>query len=141
MATLERAIEIAVEAHKGQVDKAGAPYILHPLRLMLSFDSETERIVAVLHDVLEDTPWTSSQLREEGFSAEVLEAVDRLTRRKGETFDKFTERAGSHPIARRVKIADLKDNMNILRIRKVTGRDLRRLKRYHRAWQFLTENT
>ena len=77
---LERAIEIAVEAHKGQVDKGGSPYILHPFRVMMSVDLELEKIVAVLHDVVEDSNWTFEALLAEGFSIEVIEALKSVTK-------------------------------------------------------------
>src|SRR5687767_2629355 len=85
VSTLERAIAIAAQAHAGQVDKAGQPYILHPLRVMLRLATEEERIVGVLHDVVEDTPVSLQQLRDEGFSESVLSAVEALTKRDGET--------------------------------------------------------
>ena len=83
---LERAIQIAVQAHTGQTDKAGAPYILHLLRVMLQLQAETEMVTGVLHDVLEDTPWTEADLRREGIAEEILAALDCLTRRPGETY-------------------------------------------------------
>lgn len=89
---LDRAILIATNAHQGQVDKAGKPYILHPLRLMFSRRNETERICAVLHDVIEDTGITFDYLRNEGFSEEVLSALDALTRLSNESYDKFISR-------------------------------------------------
>src|SRR5215204_3164106 len=137
-ATLEDAISIAAQAHKGQKDKAGAPYMLHPLRLMLRMDSEAAMTAAVLHDVVEDTDWTLERLREEGFSDEILEAVDCLTHREGESYQEFVERVRTNPVARRVKIADLEDNMNILRISQLGAKDLERLEKYHRAWCLLT---
>jgi (p)ppGpp synthase/HD superfamily hydrolase len=85
MTTLEDAISIAAQAHKGQKDKAGAPYLLHPLRMMLRMNSEAPMIAAVLHDVVEDSDWTLEQLREKGFSDEVLDAVECLTHRDGES--------------------------------------------------------
>src|SRR5688572_11029433 len=112
MSPLEKAISIAVEAHRGQLDKSGAPYILHPLSVMARVDGETEKIVAVLHDVVEDTSWTPDALRREGFSDEVLQALDGVTKREGETYEDFVKRAGSNPVARRVKLADLEDNMD-----------------------------
>ena len=139
MATLEKAILIAVQAHQGQKDKAGAPYILHPLRMMLQMPTEAEQIVAVLHDVVEDTPWTLDALRGEGFSEESIAALDCLTRREGESYEAFIERAGGNPIARRVKLADLADNMDLRRIGQLAENDLTRLKRYHRAWMRLSE--
>lgn len=101
MSALEKAIAIAVRAHEGQKDKAGAPYVLHPIRLMVRMDSELEMTAAVLHDVVEDSAWTLELLRAEGFSEEVLEVVDHLTRREGESYDDYVARAGSHPVARK----------------------------------------
>jgi (p)ppGpp synthase/HD superfamily hydrolase len=138
VSTLERAIQIAVEAHRGQKDKAGAPYILHPLRVMLSFDTETEMIVAVLHDVIEDSSWTASRLRAEGFSEEIVEAVECVTTVEGEPYEDFVDRAKSNPIARRVKIADLEDNMDVRRIADPGDKDGERLKKYHRTWKTLS---
>jgi (p)ppGpp synthase/HD superfamily hydrolase len=139
MATIERAILIAAQAHMGQRDKGGAPYILHPLRMMMRMESEAAMMAAVLHDVVEDSDWTMEQLRGEGFSEEVLLAVDCLTRRGGESYDEFVARAQANPIARRVKIADLEDNMNVKRIGEVTAKDLARIEQYHRAWRALTQ--
>jgi (p)ppGpp synthase/HD superfamily hydrolase len=138
MATVEDAISIAALAHKGQKDKAGAPYLLHPLRMMMRMTSEVAMIAAVLHDVVEDTDWTLDKLREEGFSGEVLEAVDCLTHREGESYQEFVERIRANPIARQVKIADLEDNMNIQRMRQLEAKDLERLGKYHKAWCVLT---
>lgn len=135
---VEEAIALAVEAHRGQTDRSGAPYILHPLRVMFRVETDAERIAAVLHDVVEDTPWTLEGLRERGFPAEVVEAVDHLTRRESESYEEFVRRAGAHPVARRVKIADLEDNMDVRRIGAVSGKDVERLARYHRAWRSLT---
>jgi (p)ppGpp synthase/HD superfamily hydrolase len=137
MSTLEKAIHIAVQAHAGQTDKAGSPYILHPLRLMLEMRSETEMIAAVLHDVVEDSEWTLDTLRAEGFSEEILSAADCLTRRQGESYTAFIERIKENAIARRVKLADLEDNMDITRISILTEKDVKRLKKYHHAWKKL----
>lgn len=140
MSTLERAISIAAEAHAGQVDKAGAPYILHPLRVMMSVETEKERIVAVLHDVVEDcADWPLARLRAEGFSDEVLEALASVTKLPHEEadYEAFIRRAATNPIGRRVKIADLKDNMDLSRIPHPTDKDLRRVEKYRRAIEFL----
>ena len=137
-ALLEDAIALAVEAHRGQRDRAGAPYVLHPLRMMLRVDTDAERMAAVLHDVVEDTAWTLEGLRERGFPDEVVEAVDHLTRREEETYEEFVARAAAHPVARRVKIADLEDNMDVRRSGEVGPQDVERLARYHRAWRSLT---
>ena len=139
MATVERAVQIAAEAHQGQRDKAGAPYLLHPLRMMMRMESEAAMMAAVLHDVVEDSEWTLDQLRAEGFSAEVLQAVECLTNRLGESYDEFIARVQTNAIARQVKRADLEDNMNIRRMAEITPKDLARLEKYHRAWRTLTE--
>ena len=139
MATFEDAVAIAAQAHKGQKDKAGSPYLLHPLRMMLRMNSEAAMMAAVLDDVVEDTEWTLERLREAGFSEEVLEAVDCLTHREGESYQEFVERVQTNTIARQVKIADLEDNMNVRRINQLGAKDLERLEKYHRAWCALTE--
>jgi len=138
VADLEEAIRIAVEAHRGQKDRAGAPYVLHPLRMLLRMRTDAERIAAVLHDVVEDTAWTLDDLRARGFSAEVLAAVDALTRRPGEAYDAFVERAAADPIARHVKLADLEDNLDLRRLDAVTADDLERIDRYLRAYRRLS---
>jgi (p)ppGpp synthase/HD superfamily hydrolase len=133
VSTLTRAIVIAAEAHEHQKDKAGAPYILHPLRVMLGVRTEAERIAAVLHDVVEDTPWTLAELAAEGFAPEVLAAVEALTKREGESRPDALARAAANPIARRVKLADLTDNLDPSRIAEPTARDHERLAWYARA--------
>lgn len=138
MSNLERAIRLAAEAHQGQTDKAGMPYILHPLRVMFGMQAEAEMMTAVLHDVIEDTEWTLDTLREEGFPEQVLKALDLLTRRDEESYEAFIDRVKDNPIARRVKLADLEDNMDIKRISSLTERDGKRLAKYHRAWSILT---
>ena len=130
MATLEDAILLAVEAHRGQVDKVGQPYILHELRVMFSLDSEKEKIVGVLHDVVEDTKYTLDDLRGMGYAEDVLAALDCLTKREGERYEAFIERIKQNPIARRVKIADLQDNLDLTRLAEITQKDVERLKKY-----------
>lgn len=139
LATLEDAVALAALAHRGQKDKAGAPYLLHPLRLMLAAGSEAAMMAAVLHDVVEDTDWTLERLREEGIPEEVLTAVEYLTRRGGESYEEFIGRVRGNRIAREVKLADLEDNMNIRRMAQVRPADLERLERYHKAWRALSE--
>jgi (p)ppGpp synthase/HD superfamily hydrolase len=140
MSNLARAIAIAAEAHVNQLDKAGAPYVLHPLRMMQRMDTDEERIVAVLHDVVEDGPgWDFERVRGEGFSEPVLAALESVTAKPEEKGDymAFIRRAALNPIGRRVKLADLEDNMNVLRIAQLAEKDLRRVEKYHRAWQWL----
>lgn len=137
--TLERAIAIAAEAHAGQKDRAGAPYILHPIRLMIQMDSEDAMMAAVLHDVVENSVWTLDDLRKEGFSNEVLNAVDSLTHRdkEGEDYWDYIQRAKSDPIAIKVKLADLEDNLNPDRLNEVTEKDEKRFDRYRKAQEML----
>jgi GTP diphosphokinase / guanosine-3',5'-bis(diphosphate) 3'-diphosphatase len=130
MTTLERAIALAATAHAGQQDKAGQPYILHPLRVMLAVSGDRERIAAVLHDVVEDTSVTMHELRQEGFASEVLDAVAALTKAEGEQRIDAAKRAAENPIARVVKLADVADNMNLARIKNPTEKDHARLKEY-----------
>lgn len=138
MATLERAIAIAAEAHAGQVDKAGAPYILHPLRVMLEMRVEDERIVAVLHDVIEDCPeWTLRRIGDEGFAPSVISGVNAVTRRPNEAYMEFIDRAGKDPIGRAVKLADLADNMDLSRLPELTKKDWERMQRYRLATDLL----
>ncbi|KFE61067.1 HD domain-containing protein [Hyalangium minutum] len=139
MPTLEDAIALAVEAHRGQRDKAGQTYILHPLRVMMRLETEAERMAAILHDVVEDTPYTLERLRELGYPEEVLGALDCLTKREGETYEAFIERVRPHPLARRVKLADLEDNMDVRRLLTVGPKETERLARYRAAWARLKE--
>ena len=138
MSTLERAIALAATAHAGQTDKAGAPYVLHVLRVMLRCETNEERMAAVMHDMVEDCGWTLDQLRAEGFPEPVVEAVDAVTRRDGETYDDFVLRAKLHPVGRRVKLADLADNSDLSRLPEVTPRDQARLEKYRRAMDALS---
>ena len=134
MPSLEDTIALAGEAHRGQVDKGGQPYILHPLRLMLHLGSEVDRIVGVLHDVVEDTHITQEDLRSRGYPTEVLEALDCLTKRPAEEYEDFIQRIKPNPIARRVKLVDLEDNMDVRRLPTMNEEDFQRLKKYRKAW-------
>ncbi len=137
MPGIEEAIALAVEAHRGQKDKFGAPYILHPLRLMTRVDDVDAKIAAVLHDVAEDTPISIERMTALGYAPHIVAALDCLTRRKEETYEQFIERIAPNPLARRVKLADLEDNMDIRRLPAVTPKDGERLARYRAAWERL----
>lgn len=141
MATLERAIEIACRVHAGQVDKAGAPYILHPLRMMLAVRTPEARIAAELHDVVEDSNGavTIETLRAEGFSDEVVAAIEALTKREEEKndYDAFIRRVAPNPLAREVKLADLRDNSDLTRIAEPTEKDRERVRKYRQAIEYL----
>jgi (p)ppGpp synthase/HD superfamily hydrolase len=135
MANLAHAIALAAKAHEAQTDKAGAPYILHPLRVMQKMHTEAEMMTAVLHDTVEDTDWTLDGLRGEGFSEEVLAAVDSVTHREGESYEAYLARAAADPIGRKVKLGDLEDNMDLRRLSELTSKDMERLQKYHRLWR------
>lgn len=137
---LARAVAIAADAHAGQRDKNGAPYILHLLRVMARMGSDEERMAAVLHDVVEDSGgrWTLQGLREAGFPARVVAAVDAISRREGEEYADFVVRAAGDPLARAVKLADLQDNMDLTRLAALGEAEAARLRRYHRAWLYVT---
>lgn len=105
MANLQCALEIAITAHKGQTQKNGLPYILHPLTLMHTVDSLDAKMAAVLHDVVEDTAWTLDELKQEGFSSAVIEAVACLTHSEGDSYDVYIEKISKNALARKVKIA------------------------------------
>jgi (p)ppGpp synthase/HD superfamily hydrolase len=137
MSSLERAIAIAAMAHEGQVDKGGAPYILHPLQVMLRLQDPEARTVAVLHDVVEDSPVSLEDLRVQGFSEGVLSALEALTKREGEDYQAFVERAGRDPLARQVKLADLAENSDLSRIPAPSAKDLERVAKYRRAIDYL----
>ena len=130
MPTIERAIEIAATAHAGQRDKAGQPYIFHPLRVMLRVDGAHEQMAAVLHDVVEDTAITLDNLAQEGFPSEVLRAIAALTKLPGETRLEAAARAAADPVARKVKLADNAENMDLSRIPNPTDKDYARCREY-----------
>jgi hypothetical protein len=142
VATIEKALQVAAAAHEGQKDKEGLPYVLHPLRVMQLVDGEQARIVAVLHDVLEDTSVTLDDLRRAGFAADVLEALLCVTHHKDEPYADYVVRCKGNVIARRVKLADLADNTSlhrtILRPQRLWA-DLDRVRRYLLSYKFLTD--
>ena len=138
MSTLPRAIEIATEAHKGQFDKAGNEYIGHPLRVMEMGRTEEEKIVGVLHDLVEDTDWTFDMLEAEGFAPEIIAALKCVTKlSENENYDAFIERVRKNPLATAVKINDLTDNMDIRRLPYLSDKDVKRLKKYLKAYKKL----
>lgn len=142
MDELEKAIAIALKAHEGVLDKSGKPYILHPLRLMMQMDSEEARITAVLHDVVEDSTITLSDLAASGFSSEILDALALLTHDKDSVpYEDYIEGIKSNALARQVKLADLEHNMDPLRLQApLSERDLDRLQRYRLAWDVLSDS-
>ena len=146
MKTLEDALIFAADAHRGQTDKAGKPYVAHPLRVMnnLGLDATLEeQMAALLHDVVEDCGVSLDDLRAAGFDEAVVVAVDHLTKNaEGERdYQKTIERAAANPIARRVKMADLTDNMDLARIARPTAEDLARVEKYRKAKAWLENRT
>ena len=134
-----KAIQIASNAHQGQTDKVGMPYIDHPLRVMAMGETEEEKIVGVLHDVVEDSDWTFEQLTTEGFSTEVIDALRCVTKlSEDEPYDLFIARIKKNPLAVKVKLNDLTDNMDIRRLAYISDKDVKRLKKYLRAYKQLT---
>ena len=137
---LDRAKEIARTAHEGQVDKAGKPYIEHPMRVMNMGKSMEEKIAGVLHDVVEDSEWTFEMLEKEGIPKDVMDALRCVTKlSEDEDYDHFIARVKTNQLAVKVKLNDLKDNMDITRLEEVTEKDLARLNKYIRSYRQLTE--
>ena len=132
---LAKAIEIAASAHSEQKDKGGSPYILHPIRVMMSLNTEEEKIVGVLHDVVEDSEdWDFDRLREQGFAEDIISALKSVTKQSdAENYEAFIERAGRNQIGRNVKIADIKDNLDVTRIGPLKEKDLLRINKYKNA--------
>lgn len=137
MSDLVTAIKIACDVHANQKDKAGEPYILHPLRLMQKLKDKSTMIVAVLHDVIEDSHLDLDFLEAQGFEKCVLNAVDAITKRKNEAYKDFIERLSYNDMAVKVKIEDLKDNLDLTRLKNIDGKDLERIKKYHNALIYL----
>ncbi|MDR6962100.1 (p)ppGpp synthase/HD superfamily hydrolase [Pseudomonas brassicacearum] len=137
MSILDAAIALASRVHAGQVDKAGKPYILHPLRLMMKFDGLEEQLVSLLHDVVEDGDVTLDELRELGIPETAVTAIDCLTKRQGESYDQFIARIRPNSLATKVKIADIHDNLDLTRLPVLRDKDLERAAKYHRALLYL----
>jgi len=130
---LEKAIQLAVKYHSGQVDKAGSPYIMHLIRVMMKGQTELEKICGILHDIVEDTDFTFDALKKEGFTNEVIDVIRCVTKIDNEIYDDFISRILENPTAVKVKINDLEDNMNLDRLNVITSKDTERLKKYNKA--------
>ena len=137
MDVIEKSLKIALKAYAGQRDKAGKAYILHPIRIMLQMDSDYEMAVALLHDVVEDSNCSGNDLLAEGIPPDVVDAVLALSKRDGETYDQFIDRVAGNALAVKVKLADIEDNINVLRLDSVGDKDLERVAKYHKAWKKL----
>lgn len=135
---LEIAIELAIKYHKGQIDKGGNAYILHPLEVMNNVDRIESKIVAVLHDIIEDTECTIDTLREWGIDEDAIESINILTHKEGMSYMEYITEISYDFIATEVKLVDLKCNMDLSRLnRKITNKDLERNKKYMKAYYFL----
>ena len=138
MSTLTRAVEIATKAHEGATDKYGSPYINHVTRVMNMGQTDNEKIVGILHDVIEDTHWTFEDLQKEGFSKDVIEALKCVTKTsEDEDYAEFINRVKINPLAVKVKLNDLRDNMDIRRMPEVLESHLKRLNKYLKAYNEL----
>ncbi len=138
MSTIQRAEKIAAAAHADTFDKFGAPYMHHVHRVSLAGLTEEEKIVGLLHDVVEDTEWTFEALEREGFSKQVIDALKCVTKTsEDEDYELFIQRVARNPLAIRVKLNDLADNMDIRRIPELGPKDFERLTKYHKAYQYL----
>lgn len=139
MLLYQKALAIAEDAHKGQVDKAGVDYIQHPLFVASLVEGELAKTVALLHDVVEDSDWTLEDLRKEGLPEEVVQAVGIITKKRNENYEEYILRVKQNPLARQVKLADLKHNSDLSRLANVTDRDRKRVAKYQKAISFLSE--
>jgi (p)ppGpp synthase/HD superfamily hydrolase len=136
---LALAKRIALTAHEGQVDKAGAPYWHHPAFVADHVTSPEAKVVAWLHDVVEDTEWSLDDLRTEGIWPEIVEGVDAITKRAGEAYECYLDRVKANPFALAVKLADLTHNMDLSRIANPTEKDFARIEKYRWAVDYLSE--
>ncbi len=134
MNLIEKSLEIALTAYSGKKDKAGKPYILHPIRLMTRMKTDEEMAAALLHDVIEDSEISEKDLINNSIPPKVVDAVSSLTRLKNERYENFINRILNNPLACKIKKADIEDNLNILRLKSLNDEDLKRVARYHRAW-------
>ena len=135
---LELALSIATEAHRGQFDKAGIDYIEHPIFVASQVDSEEEKAVALLHDVIEDSSVTAEELLNAGLPETVVTAVQILSKKKGQDYQTYLKTVKSNPLARAVKLADLKHNSDLSRLETITDKDLERLEKYKKAIDYLS---
>lgn len=133
----EKAYEIVKKAHLGQIDKAGEDYIKHPEKVASFVNSDEEKAVAYLHDVIEDTELTLEDLREYGFSEEVLKTVDVITKKKGQDYQTYLNSVKENKLARVVKLADLRHNSDLTRLINITEKDIERKEKYQKAIDFL----
>lgn len=133
----KKALSLCFEAHKNQVDKSGLPYVFHPFHLAESMTDELSTVCALLHDVAEDTEYSFSDIRNTGFPEEVLEVLRLLTHEDGVEYEDYVKNLSKNPVARKVKLEDLKHNSDLTRLDTVTEKDLERARKYKNAIEFL----
>ncbi len=134
---LKVAIDLANKYHYGQVDKGGLPYVLHPLYVMVQVDGVKAKIVAILHDILEDTPIIVDDLINYGFDLNIVDAIVSITKIDGESYSDYLKRVKDNELARIVKLADLSHNMDISRLSNPTKKDYKRVEKYKKAYEYL----
>ena len=131
------ALKLCFEAHKDQIDKSGMPYVFHPFHLAEQMADENTTIVALLHDVVEDTEYTLDDLREIGFNEDVLSAISLMTHADDVPYMEYVAQIKTNPIAKVVKLADLKHNSDMSRLDRITQKDEERAKKYRQAIELL----
>lgn len=136
----KKAMQIMFEYQKDQIGRDGVPYVFHPWHVAENMEDETRTVVALLHDVVEDTRATIADLREEGFSEEVLKALELLTHNKEEDYYDYIKKISKNPIARDVKIKDLEHNTDLKRLSEIMPADQERTKKYQKCLKYLQNN-
>ncbi|MCH7974919.1 MAG: GTP pyrophosphokinase [Bacteroidetes bacterium] len=137
---LESAILIAIKAHQNQIDKGGSPYILHPLRIMIKMQTDEEMIVALLHDVMEDSKISLKDISKYEFNKKIMSALKDLTYSTDINYEDYIKKISKNKLARKIKLADLTDNMNLNRLPSLNKKDFERINKYHKALKYLLEN-
>lgn len=133
----KKALKLCFEAHKEQIDKSGMPYVFHPFHLAEQMQDEESTIVALLHDVIEDTDYILDDLRKMGFGDSVLAAINLMTHEDGVPYMDYVEQIKTNPVAKTVKLADLRHNSDMTRLEVVTPRDQERAEKYLAAIKLL----
>ena len=137
---IRKALDICYDAHEGQMDSGGTPYVFHPVHLAEQMDSEEEICTALLHDVLEDSDYSGDDLRRSGFPDQVVDTVELLTRRPGTPYMDYIYSLKGHELACKIKRADLIHNCELSRLNEITEIDLKRREKYQKALLFLMED-
>ena len=134
----KKALKLCYEAHKNQFDKSGLPYVFHPFHLAEQMTDEDTTVVALLHDVVEDTEYTDEDLKNMGFNQNVIDAILMMTHDKENPYEEYVLKLKENPIARTVKLADLRHNSDLTRLNNVTEKDLKRVEKYKKSIEILS---